>query len=688
MVITLNKYYYGYPICYESYEVSKKSIYINLINIRNLTITEVKITYGLKECILNCNSNAYKITLELQDVDTEMLKTPSIEYVIADGKKYIWADYTTSQQLSKPRSISFLGKERYLYKRNLKKKLNCNKDNIKVIHFEGPDYWICTCGHINYGTVDTCLKCNIKKKELFSIKTIYEKEALETTAYFKANTLYAIWAVLLYMAYFIIQMTTGDFLFVNELKNSFFGVWHRVIAPLAIIVVTVGLLFSMMKYQEVFKKICIISRHILIFYLNFMLCFFSIATAYSTLFVIGIDIIAVSYLVYTNRSIEKSKLYEYICYSLSVLLLCVAGIKLINFSKYELTVIEGGIALNVYTDQEIYNVPEHFDNLKVKKISFDKDYDYRIKQLNISKNLTTISIYSNAVLPKLETITLNENNKSFNLRDQVLYNQSNKIQLVPITVKKLEIDYEVLDKNALHYTLGLEEIVIKSTVKEIKNNALYGCPNLERIIFEDNSQLNLIGDYAFGECGSLESIAIPKSVQSMGVGILYGCVSLKEFKSPFLGFKREEIMDDYSASDLLMKSFGSGDYKCSYYIPESLEKVEIYDITMVHNVTFYEAKNIKYIILPDELDNLGIRSFYGCESLMEFKIPNGVEVIKTSCFENCKSLEKIIIPSSVKTIDANAFKGCNSLTEVIYLGDVSLLTIAEGNEVIKNLIIK
>lgn len=689
MVITLNKYYYGYPICYEGYEITNKSVIVNVINIRKEHLTEVKIIYGSEEYILKVDSSDYKICLEITDIDTQIIKNPKIEYVISNKKKYVWDEYTSSQQLAKPKSVGFLGKERLLYIRNIRKELNLNKDLIRVVPFNGPDYWICTCGHINFGDTKDCIKCSSNKVKLFSVKTIYEKEGLETASYFKANTLYAIWTSLLYIAYFVIQMIAGDFLFKNELKNTVFGVWHRVLAPLSIILVTVVYLYSMIKYYEVIKKICVLIRHILILYLNLMLCFFSIATAYTTIFIIGVDIIAVSYMIYLHLAINKRSLLEFVFYGLTVLLFVVGGVKLINYSRYDLKVIEGGIELVVYTDTTTYNVPEHFDNLDLISIKFDKDYNYNIKELNISKNLNNISIYSNAVLSKLEKINLHKNNNSFVVDNEVLYNAiTDKIQLVPITVKKLEIDYEVLDKNALHYTLGLEEIVIKNTVKEIKNNALYGCPKLEKIVFEDGSQLEIIGDYAFGECISLKTIDLPISVQSVGIGILYQCNSLKEYKAPFLGFKREDDVDNYAATDILMKVFGVGDYKCSYYIPASLEKVEIYDIEIIHNVTFYEAKNIKSIILPKQLFNIGIRSFYGCESLLEFEIPEGVETIKTSCFENCKSMEKIVISSSVKTIETNAFKGCDSLKEVIYLGDVNQLVIAEGNDIIKDILLK
>ena len=80
------------------------------------------------------------------------------------------------------------------------------------------------------------------------------------------------------------------------------------------------------------------------------------------------------------------------------------------------------------------------------------------------------------------------------------------------------------------------------------------------------------------------------------------------------------------------------------------------------------------------MDNIGIRSFYGCESLEEFIVPDEITIVKESCFENCSSLKRIVIPASVKTIKKDAFKDCEALEEVIYLGNISDLVIETGNE--------
>lgn len=688
MDVVFNKYYYGYPVCFKGYSFIGDKLEIFLINIHDSFIKEVKIQVGTNEYIINVNSNEHEINISINNLDMNLISTPVLDYVISDDKKYVLDDYKNSQQLSKPKSISFLGREKHLYVRNVISSLKCKKELIKNIPFNGPDYWICTCGNINFGKHDNCSKCNIEKEKLFSVKTIYEREAFETNGYIKINTLYLIWSVIIYFLYFMIQVFSGDFVFDNMIKNEAFGVWHRVVAPLLVTVFSVGYIIGMNKYNKIIKNVSYYGRIIMIFYLNFMFCFFTIHSAYLTIFIIGVDILSITYLMHCHFKIKKLDLQKYILMATTCILFVIGGIKLINFSKYDLTVIPGGLLLKVYTQDETYNVPEEFDNIKVTNISFDLEYSYNIKQLNISKNLNNIDIYANGVLPKLEKITLNQNNDSYYLENDVLYLNNKKIELVPITVKKLILENEVIDKNLLQYTLGLEEVIIKNSVKEIESYAFYGCPNLRKVTFEEGSNIKFIDDYAFGECKSLESIDLPVSLQELGIAVFYKCDSIKSMKIPFLGFERETEANDYLATDLIVKLFGSGDYLCSYYIPLTLEEIEVYDITLIHNVTFYKASSLKNITLSEKVTQLGTRSFYECSSLIEFKIPNLVNVIPESCFQNCTNLKTVIIPENVTEIKLNAFKNCISLIEVIYEGDINNLVIQDGNEILKELLLK
>ena len=125
----------------------------------------------------------------------------------------------------------------------------------------------------------------------------------------------------------------------------------------------------------------------------------------------------------------------------------------------------------------------------------------------------------------------------------------------------------------------------------------------------------------------------------------------------------------------------------SYYdfIPATLKKIEIYDISRIHNVTFYNLENVEEITISSDLRDLGVRSFYNCKKLKKVNIKGTFTEIYESMFEGCESLTELRLPTSVKKIDKNAFKNCNSLTKIIYNGDKESLEV-EDKEIL-NLII-
>ena len=79
---------------------------------------------------------------------------------------------------------------------------------------------------------------------------------------------------------------------------------------------------------------------------------------------------------------------------------------------------------------------------------------------------------------------------------------------------------------------------------------------------------------------------------------------------------------------------------------------------------FYKNTELKKIVIPNGVTNIGLNALSGCKSLTSVKIPESVQTIGTSAFHGCKSLKSIEIPDSVTAIGMNAFFNCNSLTGI------------------------
>ncbi len=73
---------------------------------------------------------------------------------------------------------------------------------------------------------------------------------------------------------------------------------------------------------------------------------------------------------------------------------------------------------------------------------------------------------------------------------------------------------------------GLTSIVIPRNVTKIGDYAFDGCGELSSVTFERESKLSLIGNWAFRGC-KFTSIVIPRSVTIVAVGVFDGCEQLQ-----------------------------------------------------------------------------------------------------------------------------------------------------------------
>ena len=107
-----------------------------------------------------------------------------------------------------------------------------------------------------------------------------------------------------------------------------------------------------------------------------------------------------------------------------------------------------------------------------------------------------------------------------------------------------------------------------------------------------------------------------------------------------------------------------------FMIPETVKKYKSltmtdfveYKVTQIGQNGFSNHKELKTIIIPDNIVSIKEYAFQGCENLRFINIPSSVKEIGKNAFDGCKNLEVIISNSrdSVK-IDVDAFHGCKSV---------------------------
>jgi hypothetical protein len=164
----------------------------------------------------------------------------------------------------------------------------------------------------------------------------------------------------------------------------------------------------------------------------------------------------------------------------------------------------------------------------------------------------------------------------------------------------------------------------------------------------------VIGDSAFSDCTSLESVVIPGSVTEIRRCAFYGCTSLRSVTIP--------------AS---VTEIGTG----VFWYCSSLESIvvaegnPIFDSRESCNAIVETETNAllfgcKSTIIPNSVKVIEGSAFLGCSLLENITIPKGVTKICESVFEKCTSLVTVTLPVGVNKIEEYVFDGCDSLSTI------------------------
>ena len=216
---------------------------------------------------------------------------------------------------------------------------------------------------------------------------------------------------------------------------------------------------------------------------------------------------------------------------------------------------------------------------------------------------------------------------------------------------------------------SLAEIDIPDSVTEIGSSAFSGCTSLSKVDLP--KKLSTIEAYTFSGCSSLESIVIPDGVTAIGTWSEYentyygssfsGCKSLKEIVIP------DSVTSIGSSAfsnctSLESITIGSG--------VESLGDEWIASCRRLENITV-SPENKTYSSVDGVLfnkDKSELSAYPIGNKRSSYTIPDGVEKIGKKAFYGCRYIESLTIPVSVAEIEASALGNCYDIRAVYYLG--------------------
>ena len=168
------------------------------------------------------------------------------------------------------------------------------------------------------------------------------------------------------------------------------------------------------------------------------------------------------------------------------------------------------------------------------------------------------------------------------------------------------------------------------------SSSFSGCTSLKEIVIPDS--VTAIGDSAFSGCTSLTEIVIPDSVTGIWWRAFSGCTSLESIT---IGSGVESLGDEWIAS-------------C-----RRLENITV----SPENKTYSSVDGVLFNKDKSELSAYPIGN-----RRSSYTIPDGVEKIGKKAFYGCRYIESLTIPVSVAEIEASALGNCYDIRAVYYLG--------------------
>jgi hypothetical protein len=135
-----------------------------------------------------------------------------------------------------------------------------------------------------------------------------------------------------------------------------------------------------------------------------------------------------------------------------------------------------------------------------------------------------------------------------------------------------------------------------------------------------NDSVTIIGESAFSDCISLQSLKLSDNITIIGDSAFSDCTSLESIIIP----DKVTIIGDSAFSD------------CT-----SLESIIIPDKVTIIGDSAFSGTNLKSIIIPDSVTEIGAGAFSDCINLESVKLPSSIN-IQDGTFANC--------PLSVDTV--------------------------------------
>ena len=273
---------------------------------------------------------------------------------------------------------------------------------------------------------------------------------------------------------------------------------------------------------------------------------------------------------------------------------------------------------------------------------------------------------------------------------------------------------EGIDGGAFMGCSSLTNITLPNSLTSIGYEAFTNCTNLRTIHL--STSLKAIGQESFKGCINLKSIDLHNGITNIGYGAFMDCKRLKEVTIPdSINYLVDAFKGCTNLTTLNWNAKNARNCHCEW--PANIEVINFGEGVQYIPQKFLAGTNIKSVIIPDAVTEIGSGAFDDCQYLEHVTIGKSVLVSTwagTGLCSNCTNLksltwnvinpdpynspypfyigsrenieqitfgdcveripksiaggskiQSITIPKSAKTIDDGAFAGCSKLSTIV-----------------------
>ncbi len=327
------------------------------------------------------------------------------------------------------------------------------------------------------------------------------------------------------------------------------------------------------------------------------------------------------------------------------------GMYTVNDSYITFGYVEGGGVIITECQKELKGdlvIPEVLDNEAVIGIGEGAFYEVKgLTSVTMPETVTEIGAGAFYCCEALQSVNLPKGLTS--IGESAFY------QCVSFKTAEIPDGITTITDSCFAQCYSLEKLTLPAKLEKIEAEAFYASgQNIDTLLLPDT--LTEMGELAFYGWTRIETVDIPKGLQTLGDYVFDGCEALREIRV-------EQDNPNYIAVDGVLH-----DKTCTRLIKyppaKDGENYTLKDsVTAVDGWAFVGATRLQSIDLNNAV-TLGEETFYGCSALETVTLNDATAELPSAAFTLCSALKEITIPASCTTIGTHCFTGCSSLREV------------------------